>query len=192
MKLVSLIAFFALAPILAFAAPADTAVEQVQFDWNSDGLIDKAELFPNNESDSVELHVSFGRAGGGFAQPMIARNFAGNSPMIGDPAHIKLNAAHSIVVQSSHIGTGRSKYEAETIVGFRNGQMRVIGYHISRWDSLDPNAGFSCDVNFMAKRAVVNPPASGRRRTIRHNLQAMPIADWSLLPELRGVCPAYD
>lgn len=175
-------------PALAAAAPR----EQVRHDWNSDGFIDKAELSYNNEDDSVALHVSFGRRGGGFSVPTIANSFAGSSPMIGDPAHIKLNAAKSIVVTSSHIGIGRSKYEANTTVAFRQGQMRVIGYQISRWDSLDPEAATSCDVNFNTGRAIVLDAGKEKSRNVRHRLVPVPIRNWKLLPELRGVCPAYD
>lgn len=192
MKLLNMIVFFGFVPTLLLAAPSTTARKQVQFDWNGDGKLDRAEIVESTNNDSVDLLIFFGAGGGRFAEPIIARDFAGSTPMIGDAANVKLNAANSIVVQSSHIGVGRSKYEAETIVGFRNGQMRVIGYNISRWDSLDPDAAFRCDVNFLNKRAIITPPASSRQRIVRHNLQAMPIGNWSLLPDFRGVCPAYE
>ena len=172
-------------PGLAAAAPR----EQVRHDWNRDGFIDKAELLQNTEDETVELHIFFGRASGRFATPIIADSFAGSSPMIGDPAHIKLNAAKSIVVESSHIGIGRDKYEAKTVVAFRAGQMQVVGYSISRWDSLDPEAATSCDVNFSTGRAIVLDAGKENTRIVRHRLQPVSIRYWSMLPLLSGVCP---
>ncbi len=180
----------ALAPLVLSAQNAER--EQVRHDWNRDGFIDKAEIVHSDEEQSVSLYVYFGQRGGRFSAPIIASRFAGSTPISGDPAHLKLSAAKSIVVESSHIGIGRSKYEAATIVAFRSGQMRVIGYQISRWDSLDPDAATSCDVNFNTGRAIVLDAGKEKSRIVRHRLTPVPIQNWKQLPELRGVCPAYE
>lgn len=193
MKPAAIIAcLFVLALNGSSSAQTGPAAEQVRYDWNRDGHMDKAMLVESNEDESVSLHIHFGRPNGRFAPPIIATNFAGSSPMIGDPAHIKLNAANSIVVTSSHIGIGRSKYEADTLVAFRGGQMKVVGYKIARWDAFDPEAATSCDVNFSTGRAVVLHTSQRRTRVVRHNLAPVPIRNWKMLPELRGTCPAYD
>lgn len=189
MRSLTIFCLAVLMPTFVIGAANGDAAQIVHHDWNRDGFIDKAELVQNQEEQSVALHVYFGRRGGGFNAPIIAPNFAGSTPMSYDPAKISLNGAKSIVVESSHIGIGRHKYEAQTIVAFRQGQMRVIGYRISNWDSLDPDAASSCDVNFNTGRAIVLAPHTDGAKNIRHRLNAVPIRNWKLLPELRGVCP---
>jgi|GEM_PF-6276029 hypothetical protein len=190
----TILGFFSIALLSSAAIAGDVgsgaSLGSVRYDWNRDGFIDRAEIFQESNDDSVQLHVRFGRRGGGLSPPIIAKGFAGSTPTIGDPAHIKLNALGSIVVESSHIGVGRGKYEASTIVAFREGHMRVIGYEISNWDSLDPKAATRCDVNFLNGRANIVRAGESVVRTIRHRNTPIRIVDWAMLPEFTGTCPA--
>ncbi|KAF0103132.1 MAG: hypothetical protein FD128_2291 [Hyphomonadaceae bacterium] len=83
MKPAAIIAcLFVLALNGAASAQTGPAAEQVRYDWNRDGHMDKAMLVESNEDESVSLHIHFGRPNGRFAPPIIATKLSLMLPIL--------------------------------------------------------------------------------------------------------------
>ena len=181
------IIFATLSLLLAFPIAASAqevkdgeALGHANRDVNHDGRPDRIELIQREDEADLYIYLN------GNAAPIIGRGIVGSYPTIGDPAHLRIANNGSIIVDSSHIGIGRDKYEANTTIAYRNSQFVIAGYTISHWDSLDPEAGGHCDVNFLSGRAQFSK--HNRNLTKRHQFRPIRIQNWDAYWDYSKVC----
>ena len=58
----------------------------------------------------------------------------------------------ALQVWSSRYGIGRHKWEQTVTIVYRNGTYLVAGFTHQYFDSLDPEAGGHCDVNYLTRQ----------------------------------------
>lgn len=86
---------------------------------------------------------------------------------------LRINERGSLVIASSHEGYGRMKSEQQLVIAYRGGEFIVAGLSYSVHDSLDPNAGGSCELNLLLGKAQRN----GKQVTDR--VGPVRLEDWS-------------
>jgi hypothetical protein len=161
------------ASTVAFAMPNDPdQVQSVRGDLDRDG---RAETFTITDNGQSETSLIIQRPG---KPTIIARNMVWSL----EPASIGRAANGSIVINSSHMGIGRSAHEQTLTIAYRNGAYQVVGITRSAWDKLDPDAGTSCDINLLTGRGMV------RNRPVRRQPNAMPATAWKAETPLPAGC----
>lgn len=154
------------------AEPPAKVLAQVSADLNGDGVPDRAALLARDED--VDLVVTLSANGALPARPTITKPaFGWTGTMAGTEPGLSVNARGSLVVAFHNEAVGRGRWSQQVTIAYRNDQLVVAGYTYAEHDTLDPNAGGNCDVNFLSGKATRNgkPAATG--------LKPVPLTDWN-------------
>ena len=165
-------------PLLAPPAMAEPRMQDVisavTMSFANDGETDRAILVQDGFSADLfvfrgvpEVKADAPAAKPSFIKPGLVYADTGDIPSL------RVNDKGSLVIASSHEGSGRTKTEQHLIVAYRNGDYVVAGFDYSMHDSLDPNQGGSCEINFLSGKAVRNGKAATER------VAPMKLVDWS-------------
>ena len=148
-------------------------------DWNKDGNQDLALLVaPKDEDENIGLYIYL-RDKEHLLLKLAASapdKVVGNSNIEGmfgqDPA-ISALPSGSIAVHSENSGIGRDRWEQTLTIAYRNASFVVAGFTYSHYDTLDPDAGGSCDYNVLTGKVTNN----GKDRKV--DARTIAIVDWT-------------
>ncbi|PWE52849.1 hypothetical protein DEM27_29060 [Metarhizobium album] len=162
-------------------------IDAVTGDWNKDDQSDLALLVaPAEGEDMIGIYI-YVRDKDHPLLKLVAEapgKIWGNSSLDGmfgqDPSLTAL-ANGSIAVHSQNSGIGRNRWEQRMTLAYRNGDFVVAGYTYNDYDTLDPNAGTTCDYNVLTGKAKVND------KELRVEPKFITIQDWDDTKD-RGPC----
>lgn len=150
-----------LLPGLAAAQTASdplAGTQSVQADLDGDGQTETYSLRPGADPTTVDLVAGDGRAGTTYADVAWTGAMAGQAPWL------ELTPGGSLAVISENTGIGRDRWHMTLTIAHRDG-LRVAGVTYEWYDTLDPEAGGTCDLNLLSGRGTVATAAGARAVT---------------------------
>jgi hypothetical protein len=104
---------------------------------------------------------------------LVKKNAAWSGAMWGTRPSLEVNAKGGLLIKSENTGIGRDRWSQTVTVVSRNNELVVAGFTRESYDTLDPNAAHSCDLNFLSGK--------GKRdgKSLDMKTQAKKLADWS-------------
>lgn len=157
---------------LSLAANAASASATLRADLDHDGTPETFSLIDKGESLTSLTITRLGKP------IIIAHNIAWSL----EPATLTLAANGSLLVNTSHIGVGRSPHEQTLTIAYRRGAYQVVGITRGNWDRIEPDKSTSCDINLLTGRGTVN------NRPVRRAAIAKPIVAWKWDQQLPRGC----
>lgn len=151
--------------LISLSTYADTApsvkpsdvVSVVTLDMNNDGSMDRAVLVNNADETSVDLLIYLGEDGA--HQMKLALNkpeIAWTGAMWGQLPSLERTNKDSLLIKSENSAIGRDRWSQKLTVAYRNNEFILAGYTYESYDTLDPKAGKSCDVNLLTGKGEKN------------------------------------
>ena len=131
--------------------PSDV-VSVVTLDMNNDGSMDRAVLVNNTNPDETAVDLLIYLGEDGAHQMKLALNkpaIAWTGAMWGQLPSLESNNKDSLLIKSENSAIGRDRWSQTLTVAYRNNEFVVAGYTYNSYDTLDPKAGKSCDVNLL-------------------------------------------
>ncbi|TDX62227.1 hypothetical protein EDE12_111134 [Methylosinus sp. sav-2] len=163
-------------PVVAETAPLERILSATPIYLSDGGGRDLAVLVDNLDT-GADLYVYLGldqdalRAG---AKPaFVKKNAAWNGGMAGQRPSLAVSDKGSLLIKSENDSIGRDRWSETLTVIRRNGALIVAGFTYAARDTIDPNAGGTCDLNFLAGKGTRN----GKKVEIK--AQTISLADWS-------------
>ena len=172
-----------LALLLALTAPAlaeprlQDVLSAVTLSFGNDGATDRAVLSQNDDG-GADLSIFRNVPAPGDAKtpaaPALFKTgvvFAGQA--WGTLPSLSVNARGSLVVTSQNDAVGRDRWTQTLTIVLRDGAFVIAGLTYAGHDTLDPNAGHSCDLNLLSGKGTLDgKPFPGK-------LAPIPLAEWS-------------
>ena len=139
--------------------PSDV-VSVVTLDMNSDGSMDRAVLVNNPDETSVDLLIYLGEdAAPKMRLALNKPEIAWTGSMWGQLPSLESNHKDSLLIKSENSAIGRDRWSQKLTVAYRNNEFVLAGYTYDSYDTLDPKAGKSCDVNLLTGKGKKNAKA---------------------------------
>lgn len=168
----------ALLTLSAAHAEADYSrvISAVTFSFEG-GDIDRAVLVENGDSGAdlyIYRNLDPARDLATPAKPaLVKKDAAWSGAMWGTRPSLETNDKGSLLIKSENSGVGRDRWSQTVTVVYRNKEFIVAGFTRDSYDTLDPNASHSCDLNFLSGK--------GKRdgKTVEAKGGAKKLADWS-------------
>ncbi len=161
-------------------APASIApskiVSATSGGWTDDGSMGRAILIDDPENDSVDLAIYIGNSTDpdqGLKLAAFAHDIASSGNMFGNTAELRQTQKGALQVYSENTAIGRDKWERTMTLAFRNGHFVVSGLTLSAYDTLDPKAGGSCDINFLSGAGKAG------KKAIKVTAGGIPLEKWT-------------
>jgi hypothetical protein len=148
----------ALTATIAFANPVRTLTT----DLDRDGRPETFTVTDNGESLTT---LTIARPG---KPTIVARDIAWSL----EPANLTRAPNGSLLLNTSHVGVGRSPHEQTLTIAYRAGSYQVVGLTRGNWDRIEPNKSTSCDLNLLTGQGKVNG------RAVRRALRAKGVTTW--------------
>ena len=143
-------------------------------DWNKDGGMDRAVLVsPDDMDDDVGLYIYFQDDELGSRLAIYKPNLVWSGSLWGSTPSLKVTSAGSLQVVSQNQAIGRNRWIQTLTIAYRNNEFLVAGYTYNAYDTLDPNAGISCDVNLLTGGGIKN------KKRFKSQKRLIKLADWS-------------
>lgn len=119
-----------------------------------DGNTDRAVLVENGDSGAdLYLYLNLEPARD-IAKPLkaalVKKSVAWSGGMWGTRPSLETTARGSLLIKSENTGVGRDRWTQTLTVVYRNKDFVVAGLTRESYDTLDPNAVHSCDLNFLS------------------------------------------
>jgi hypothetical protein len=134
--------------------PTRRIVDAATGDWNGDGKPDLALLMEpadGGEDDQLGIYIYLRDEHDLLRLAAAAPNKIGGSTqpdgIFGQEPSIKAAGKSSIAIRSQNSAIGRDRWDQTITLAYRNSQFVVAGYTYNHYDTLDPEAGGSCDYN---------------------------------------------
>jgi len=141
------------------------------------GDIDRAALVDNGDSNTdlyIYRALDPSRDLATAVKPaLVKKDVAWNGAMWGQRPSLDTNSKGSLLIKSENSGMGRSRWSQTLTVIYRNKEFVVAGLTRDAYDTLDPNAGHSCDLNFLSGKGKKDGKA------VDLKAPAKKLADWS-------------
>ena len=169
------VALALLAPCVARAQTPNFAnvLSAVTLPFNNDGAMDRAVLVNSEDGADLYLYMADDTTPSSPKLALVKKSFVWSGGMWGSLPSLATNGKGSLIVKSENMAVGRNKWEQSLTVARRNGEFVVIGVTYTAFDTLDPKAGGSCDINLATGKGTRNgKPASVAAGAIK-------VADWS-------------
>ncbi|MDJ0447593.1 hypothetical protein [Methylocystis sp. JR02] len=120
----------------------------------TDGNTDRAVLVENGDSAAdLYLYLNLEPARD-IAKPLkpalVKKSVAWSGGMWGTRPSLETTARGSLLIKSENTGVGRDRWTQTLTVVYRNKDFVVAGLTRESYDTLDPNAAHSCDLNFLS------------------------------------------
>ncbi len=168
-----------LLPLLLLAAPAAAQEAQLYADLNGDGRAERFWLYAGG--DAMADLVIEGTGGATVQVP----GFVWAGTMAGNEPSLELAENGSVRVISGNLSVGRNRWQQVLTIAYRNGGYMIAGYTYDSYDTLDLDAGGTCDVNLLTGRGALT--MGGKSVPITVGMRAPFVDDWNVdvgvLPE---------
>ena len=148
----------------ALALPPQGLIAALSGDWNGDDLPDLVSLWAGEDGAALVLHQgNFMGLEPVLTLPGVA--FAGG--MAGQMPGLSARSDTAFVLHQEQTAIGRNPWMLDLTIAWRPalGGWVVAGYSLVSYDRLDPEAGFTCDVNLVT--GAYERDENGRRETGR-------------------------
>lgn len=144
-------------------------------DWNSDGMMDRAFLVAgDNDEMDVALHIYLGELSSPLPKlEIIKPDLVWSGAMWGTTPSLTLGKSGSLEVHSQNEAIGRHRWNQTLTLAYRQGAFVVAGYTYNSYDTLDLNAGLSCDVNLLTGGGIKD------KKSFKIPAKMTPLANWS-------------
>ncbi len=156
----------------ALTQPSSGGTTSLTADLDRDGRAETFQLRDNGESLTTLIIKALGK-------PEIrARDIAWSL----ERATLSRAPNGSILLNTSHIGVGRSPHEQTLTIAYRGGAYQVVGLTRSHWDRIDQDLSTKCDINLLTGRGKVN------NVSVRRSTQGVPVTRWAWDRDLPAGC----
>jgi len=175
-----------LALTAAFTARAEQIdaariVDATTGDWDGDGRVDLALLVAPADSagdDQTGVYIYLRDSDHellrlSLSAPNKIWGSTNADGVFGQEPSLKAIGKSSIAIQSQNSAIGRDRWDQTLTVAYRNKQFVVAGYTYNHYDTLDPNAGGSCDYNALTGELQKNG------KDVKAWPRVIPIAQWN-------------
>jgi hypothetical protein len=146
-----------------------TIIASLTLDLNGDRLDDRVDLVYRGEAE-VDVQIVFGNKDdqpGELTTAIVKKGIAFHGNMAAQNATLEPGRTGGFLIKSLNEGIGRGRWEKTLAVAFRKGEFVVAGLSYMERDTLDHNAGGTCDVNFLTGKAIRNDRSfAGRNELI--------------------------
>jgi len=171
------LALLSFVPVAAYAAPPENiaphkVISAVEGDFNGDGSLDRAVLMDDGQSDA-DLVIYLNDGNRGFKAAGSATGIAFNGGLAGNSPELRLSKTGVLQVHAENMAIGRDHWERTLTVSFRGGQFVVSGITASSYDTLNPRAAGSCDVNLLTGKGTAG------RKKIAVKAGGIALSQWS-------------
>jgi hypothetical protein len=171
----SLIATALLVTSAAQAEPDYSRVFDAETFSFENGETDRAVLVANGAGNSdLYIYLNLDNADDKAPKPaLVKKDAAWDGGIWGSRPSLETTAKGSLLIKSENSGAGRDRWNQTLTVVYRNKQFIVAGLTREAYDTLSPDAGHSCDLNFLSGK--------GKRdgKSVEIKTPAMKLADWS-------------
>lgn len=162
----ALLGLLAALPARADTVPPGAYLAALTGDWNADGNPDFALLM---QGDDATATLVIRHGDGRQMEPVLTVPgvaFAG--PMWGQSPGLEGRSDSSFAVTSGQSAVGRSPWEQQVTLAWRNGAWVVAGFTLSFYDRLDLSRHGRCDVNLLNGRweVVYGPGEDAAERNL--------------------------
>lgn len=133
----------------------NSVVQSVQFTGRP-GYIAEAAVVRNGEGQELSLVVVEHKLNDARNYLAIDNDKLGLTVdgMAGTESSLAVSDSGSLLINQQNESVGRNRWSRTLTVAFREGKYLVAGFTLSERDTLDPNAGGSCDYNLLSGRGV--------------------------------------
>ncbi|MEM6357725.1 MAG: hypothetical protein AAF844_18865 [Pseudomonadota bacterium] len=126
-------------------------------DLNGDGTADRAMLVENPDEGTASLLVYTGDATGpGFTPALQATGIVWVGRLFGTIPWLEVSERGSLLLHGENASVGRNRWREVHAIAWRDGGFVLAGYTWESYDTLDPAAATSCDLNLLTGRAIRN------------------------------------
>jgi hypothetical protein len=154
MKIVAITFCWAFLATAASAEAIDPAriVDAAAGDWNQDGLQDLAVLAAPADGGEIGIYIYLRDRDHQLLRLAVSApgkiwGSTAADGVFGQEPSIKAAGKASIAIHSQNSAIGRDRWDQTLTLAYRDKQFIVAGYTYTHYDTLDPNAGGSCDYN---------------------------------------------
>ena len=175
------VAALALCAVGASSAHSETAsyervISSVTLMFGDDGSTDRALLVDNFDA-GADLYIFRGVEDAKSDAPMkpdlMKKSAAWNGAMWGSRPSLDTNGKGSLVIRSQNEAIGRNRWSQTLTIVYRSHEYLVAGLTYKSRDTLDPNAGGNCDINFLSGKGTRNG------KPVETKFSAIRLQDWS-------------
>lgn len=168
---------------LLFAHPAfaqtpglERVLSAVTLSFGLNGETDRAVLVDNDDATAdlyIFLNLDPAKSKGDIKPALLKKNAASSGSLWGSRPSLDISGKGSLLIKSANEAIGRDRWSQTLTIVYRNKEFVVAGLTRETRDTLDLNAGGSCDLNFLSGKGKRNgKPVEVSSRPIR-------LADWS-------------
>lgn len=154
------------------AAAAQPLAGPVASDLDGDGAAESFTLIDAGDN-RAELRIE--EAG---VEVLTAPNIAWTGG-IGQQPELSLAPNGSVRLTSMNESIGRDRWRITLTIAYRDGAHRVAGYTYGWYDTLDPEANGTCDLNLLTGRGSLSKDG-GAGRAIRTMMKPLPVTEWTM------------
>lgn len=155
------------------ASPEFKIIDVVVADWNQDQRPEAAVLLQTND-EQINLYVYLTDAQGKLNLIVSKSNLVWTGTMAGTQPYLETRGNKaSLLVASENDSIGRNRWHQLLTIAYRKQQFMVLGYTYESYDTLDPEAEFSCDINLATGRGFKN------NESVQLLIQNIPLKLWS-------------
>lgn len=146
----------------------ENVLSVVTADWNNDGSFDRALLIASEtESDQADLWIYLSDSSGNMQLATLKKNTVWRGAMWGTQPTLDITGHESLAIISANDAIGRNRWNQKLTVVYRDKAFAVAGYTHTDRDTLTPDPGSSCDVNFLTGKGIKdNKPFKISTKTI--------------------------
>ncbi len=153
----------------------ESVVSEISYDWNNDGIPDKAVLIANPTNDrydegNIDFQMFLSETNNKYRQ-IILNNISGNARQ----PKLSLNKKNSLVLaqNNENVGAGNWYWYEKIIFSYRNKQLIISGYTYESWNRLSPDTRMDCDMNLLNGTIVAN----GKKYKLQPKEYPVPLID---------------
>ncbi|MGF1502023.1 MAG: hypothetical protein ACFBSD_09405 [Paracoccaceae bacterium] len=141
--------------------------------WNRDALLERAVLV-EGELDSADLYL-FATMDGPRDMALVAtgRGIVWSGALYGTLPRLERAENGSLRLLSQNTAIGRHRWEQVLTIAHRGGAYVVAGFSYAAFDTLDPTAETSCDVNLLTGLGIRDG------KTVQVPAAAVPVSAWT-------------
>jgi len=150
---------------------AQTVGATVASDLNGDGRVERFALIDSG-AGTVDLQIE--NTGGGVIYAESIAWLGG----IGQQPELSLATNGSVRLTSMNEAIGRDRWHQTLTIAYRRGTYRIAGYTYSWYDTLNPEANGTCDLNLLNHRGTLSRNGNAAR-AIRTDWNPLPVTEWN-------------
>lgn len=153
--------------------PEDNAVVSVAVaDWNQDQFFDSAVLV--RSGDGADLYVYLRNAENDMELKLYKKNLVWSGAMAGTKPYLKSQAKNGLLfIYAENDAIGRDRWHQRLTVDYKNNEFVVTALSYDSVDTLKPEAGISCEIDFVTGSATKN------KKPFKVEARKVALADWA-------------